>query len=328
MYGGPSQINYLEEISQYSKNGLFAVAGNDDNIIGRYSIKGDKVYNAHETSFILDNEYAIIGLEGSTGTIGNLLYSEEDADAHLNTMLNEIGNRKIILISHTPPYKVLDYAIRFGKEEIGSKALRRFIESNSERIELVICGHAHLQGGNVNYLNGVPVVNCASHDGPYEPGKIALINLQTNNVSINWEFIHDHLQNLMRIPMIAEKRAKVLLDYGITSIEEFCNLPKDHELSMHPSFKYFFDLIQTHAIALLQKRVIIKNKDDTFFEDLRDFNLYFLDAEYDPERTSSGPYGIYLWGCNLTNLYTSIKEFKKKGFVLRNNVLFRFRTIL
>lgn len=37
---------------------------------------------------------------------------------------------------------------------------------------------------------------------------------------------------------------------------------------------------------------------------------------------------IDLWGCNLTNLYTSIKEFKKKGFVLRNNVLFRFRTIL
>ena len=158
--------NYFQKMASHSKFGLCAVAGNDDTITGSRLIRGKKVYNVHEDPLILDN-IAVIGLEGAISNIGLLLYTEKEVKRHLDKMIKKVGNREIILVSHQPPNNILDFAIRFGKRHIGSQSLRSFIEKFAPQIKLVICGHVHSQGGKLEYLGDVPILNCASHDGKY-----------------------------------------------------------------------------------------------------------------------------------------------------------------
>ena len=129
-----------------NKYGLCAIAGNDDFPYMMYAIAGKNVYNIHEKPIHID-DFAFIGLEGATSEIGFLIKSEEEVKAHLNKMLNKVKSKNLIIVSHTPPFEILDFGIRFGSNCIGSTALKEFIEQNSDRVKLVICGHVHSQGG-------------------------------------------------------------------------------------------------------------------------------------------------------------------------------------
>jgi Icc-related predicted phosphoesterase/uncharacterized protein YprB with RNaseH-like and TPR domain len=288
--------NVFEEIAKYSKNGLCVIAGNDDLPFHKLGIMGQNVFSVHKSPYFIDKDIAIIGSEGSTGEIGALLYTEKEVEEHLNNMLKRAGNRKIIIVSHSPPHKILDFAIRFGKRNIGSKALKSFIDANFNRIILVVCGHVHLQGGKEQLYQGVPIVNCASHDREYEPGRIALIELQDHNITTTWKLLHNYLNELMSVYLVGNKRAQVLIDNNILSVKEFYELPIDHELATHPSFKGSFELLQSYAEAVIKDKIIIKKQTNQYYKSLKGKNIYFFDAEYDPEQTSSGPYGIFLLG--------------------------------
>jgi len=293
--------NYFEEIARFSKYGLFAVAGNDDLPFVRYAINGKNVYNVYEKPRIVSN-YVFIGLEGATKPPGILLYSEEQVWDYLNRFADKIPqDKKIIIISHTPPYKLLDIGIRFGVGHIGSTSLRKFIDTYSKRVRIVICGHAHSQGGKSITYKKTHIINCASHDNKGEPGRIAIINInEDNEIKVKWDYIYDKDVpqgglELMSVPLVGPSRAKVLLDAGINNAEQLAELSPNHELAKHPYFRGSFELIINYAKAITRNKPVVIDK-HPFFKNIEEKNIYFFDAEYNPAGTKEGPFGIFLLG--------------------------------
>lgn len=167
--------NYFEELASLARFGLVAVIGNDDGPEARKYVRGNRVYEVH-SSPVLIGDILVVGLEGApkrrgiTG-IGSPLYTERGIREHLQaTSANYRG--PIFVVSHPPPFKVLDRAMRFGDANIGSKALRAFIASD-DRVQLAVCGHCHLHGGKTEQLHCATVINAASHDGKDDLIRIA-----------------------------------------------------------------------------------------------------------------------------------------------------------
>ncbi len=95
--------------------------------------------------------------------------------------------KKLIVLSHTPPYGVLDLALRFGRRHIGSRPLREFLESSANTL-LCVSGHVHSQGARSEKFGNTLVVNAASHDGMGDPGRVATIEITKGAVaSIKWD---------------------------------------------------------------------------------------------------------------------------------------------
>src|SRR6202041_1954470 len=51
----------------------------------------------------------------------------------------QFQKKKLIIISHSPPYGTLDFAVRFGSRNIGSRPLRQFLDSSPNSV-LCVCG--------------------------------------------------------------------------------------------------------------------------------------------------------------------------------------------
>jgi Icc-related predicted phosphoesterase len=173
-------INKFEELAKYSKYGLFGVIGNDCHPHDKVILNGDKVFDLHEQPQIIDN-FIFIGQEGASKDIslpiGYTLYKEEEIRTHLNKMIKGNRDKKIVLISHSPPHDILDTAIRFSRDSggshIGSPAIRKFIERN--KVILTVCGHCHLMGGRFEKIGKKTILNIASHDHNGASGKVAII---------------------------------------------------------------------------------------------------------------------------------------------------------
>ena len=101
---------------------------------------------------------------------------------HIMKEINENSTKNFIIVSHTPPYGILDIGIRFGIKHVGSIALREIINEFSEKIPLVICGHVHSHGGKFEKLNNTYIVNVSSGDDIYDPGNIAYIEVSKNGI--------------------------------------------------------------------------------------------------------------------------------------------------
>jgi Icc-related predicted phosphoesterase len=167
--------NFFEELAKRAKYGLVAIIGNDQGRVARAWIYGENVYDLHGTLFKV-GPFLIMGLEGSTDGLGDSgKYLEGDVKLRLEfvqSMLKQ--DERLIIVSHTPPRGVLDRALRFSEEAVGSLALRDFVEEE-KRVCLVICGHVHSCGGRYERLNNAAIVNVSSHDDAYSRANVALI---------------------------------------------------------------------------------------------------------------------------------------------------------
>jgi len=205
--------NYFEELAKNSRYGLLAVAGNDDLPFIVKAIYGKNVFNIYTQPFVFE-DYVFVGIEGSTKSPGLLLHSEKEIWNKLVRVLEEYPDKKVIIVSHTPPYKILDVGIRFGINHIGSTSLRKFIDKNFKRIKIVFCGHAHSQGGKEVIHKGVTILNCASHDNEGEPGKVCFINL-SDDIETKWDFIYEwgviqkEIHELMKVPLVGYARLQL-----------------------------------------------------------------------------------------------------------------------
>lgn len=294
-----SKINYFQKLGKLSKAGMLVIAGNDDQPFVKLAIKGKNVYDIHNKPKII-RKIAFIGQEGATKAPGFLLHSEIEVKAHLNQTLKRISDRDMVVVSHAPPFHMLDSSVRFGKNRIGSKSLREFIDKHHKRIRLVICGHSHMQGGRSITHKGTKIVNCASHDRCGEPGKVAVIFITGHEIKVYWEYIYESEMSersfqLMRVPLIGYERARILYNHGIKNIKSLANANPNHELSKHPYFIGTFELAINYAQAILKNKPIVVGK-HPFFDGIANKNIYFFDSEYDPEKTKRGKYGIFLLG--------------------------------
>ena len=87
------------------------------------------------------------------------------AKIKFKNMLKNIEGKKIILVTHAPPYKTnLD---KIANSYCGNKSIRNFVEKN--KIDLLICGHLHENFGKEDKINKTKVIN----PGPF--GKILIL---------------------------------------------------------------------------------------------------------------------------------------------------------
>jgi Icc-related predicted phosphoesterase/uncharacterized protein YprB with RNaseH-like and TPR domain len=217
------ETNHFTKIAEYSKTKkVLAVIGNDDSAETKSILVGEHIHDLHETPFLY-NDYCFIGLEGSTSKPGIIVYSEKYVSEHLQNQLRNNVQKKKIIISHPPPYGILDKGIRFAEENegfhnIGSKSLLDVIENNN--IELVVCGHCHSQGGLSQEVNKTLVVNVASHDNSSAEGKFALIDLYSNGeYNLEWHSTTDLIpsESLLNLHGIGHSRNYRLAQAGIST---------------------------------------------------------------------------------------------------------------
>ena len=193
----PPGKNLFEEVAKLSRYGLCAVAGNDDDPAMRGLIAGRNVYSVHSRALVL-GRFAVVGVEGAplfpndtqNRNIGHLLYPERVLSLQAKLWNStEFRDKKLIIVSHAPPFGVLDFAVRFGPRNIGSRPLREFLEASPNSI-LCICGHVHRCGGQSAKLGKALVVNAASHDSPGDPGKVVIIQVKDGTPpAIDWHRI-------------------------------------------------------------------------------------------------------------------------------------------
>lgn len=193
----PARKNHFKEIAKLSRFGLCAVAGNDDPADTRKLITGRNVYPVHSCALVL-GPFAILGADGAplskelgpNYNLGHLLYPERVLALHMGRWnAREFQQKKLIIVSHTPPYGVLDFAVRFGPRKIGSRPLRAFLESSSNSL-LCVCGHVHRCGGQTDRIGMTLVVNAASHDSPGESGRVAIIRIGADDsANVQWHLI-------------------------------------------------------------------------------------------------------------------------------------------
>jgi uncharacterized protein YprB with RNaseH-like and TPR domain len=226
--------NFFESLAGCATHGLCAVVGNDAEAEGRSKsrpisllkevtkarsyIGGENVYNVHCVPVII-GDYAVIGSEGSPpgkefGALGTIVYPESSIARHLRSAAGAVKAKHLVVVSHTPPMGVLDFAIRFGTRHIGSAALRKFLRGR-ENVPLVVCGHVHYSGGQSKRVGLSTIVNAASHDDYGAPGRVALIELQAGRVvGVEWHTLWE----LCSITGIGPERQTRLKAAGIKNV--------------------------------------------------------------------------------------------------------------
>ena len=180
--------DYVKKLGDASRYGLGAILGNDDDPIYKTLLNRDNAFDIHETPMRV-NGFTIIGQEGSSLSdgrgIGHLIYKEGEIEEHLRASLQPENDSPIILVSHTPPYKLLDRSQRFVQDHIGSPAVRRFIAKHKPL--LVFCGHVHSHGGCEARAGPTTVINLASHDSRNSPGRVCVVDISEElKVSTKW----------------------------------------------------------------------------------------------------------------------------------------------
>jgi len=270
LYGGDDigrfekeSVNYFDELSKCAKQRkILAVIGNDDFPEVKRVLSGKNVHDLHEEPFIFQN-FCFIGLEASTSGPAITKYSEREVKEHLARQLHQAEGKRIIILSHTPPYGILDLGIRFAKPDegshhIGSKSLRNFIKSN--RVSLVVCGHCHSHGGLSNQYKNATVVNVSSHDFMDAKGNFAIIEIGSDGrVRIEW---HDTLENLrqdslMRLHSIGTAReARLSTRTGIKTIQDLANVKDLKKLAKKSRFsELFLRKLQLRAKSLVKGKI-------------------------------------------------------------------------
>jgi Icc-related predicted phosphoesterase/uncharacterized protein YprB with RNaseH-like and TPR domain len=256
------QNNYFEELSAYARQKkVLGVIGNDDLPYAKRVLAGRYVHDLHEGPFFFE-DLAFIGIEGCTSGPAIVKYSEAEVRKHLQEQLAQIKEKKLVVLSHTPPHGVLDIGIRFahldkGSHHIGSTALRNFIRRNNATLS--ICGHCHSHGGHSAQYMNTTVVNVSSHDSPGAKGNFAVVEFGPDSrVRVDW---HDTTEgyckdSLFHLHGIGPARESRLSEVGITTIRE---MSKTHDLNrtaVESGFSLnFLRKLQLQARAVLENQV-------------------------------------------------------------------------
>nr|AIF07769.1 RecB family-like nuclease [uncultured marine thaumarchaeote KM3_24_H04] len=330
-------INHFTELAKYTKQKkVLAVIGNDDDGSGKLILQGKNVIDLHEEPFVF-RDFRFMGLEGSTSGPG-ATYSEKFVKNHLKKQYEKINSEfeqldplladvepsRTIIVSHTPPYRILDYGIRFaqhGTHNIGSKSLRNFIDKNYT--DLVVCGHCHSQGGHQEFQRPCHVANVSSHDDINAQGNFALIDIdrdlvtksgaKLSGISIRW-FNTPQLidkNSIQRISGIGPKTAKLFEPVHIRTIQDLAGLKNPRKISQKTNIGLnTLKKLQLKAKSVIEKKIIQLSPLILPTE-----NAIFLDIETDVfcER-------VWLIGAQLNGKFTSFyaKNWKEEKSILQD----------
>jgi len=274
----------FSKLSEYTNSGLvLAVLGNDDFYSFTKSVLNQPgVHDLYNQSLSTDELY-FIGLESSTKGPAFFLHDEEDFSTHLKYQIKHANDKKLIIVSHAPPHRILDRGIRFSDSSenthnISSTALRDFIEEN--QVHLVICGHCHSNGGRFEKNKDTIVVNVASHDTPRAFGNLCLIEiLKDGEIKIEFHSTKDLIPygSPMRLHGIGPYYCERLRSCGIYTIEELTNVGDLNRASSESGISIsYLNKFQARAYSYLNSELVQISQ---FHEP--DYQPIFFDIETD-----------------------------------------------
>lgn len=142
---------------------------------GNHDFVGEKPYLVPDLDWhlLVDDEVTVHGLRiWSTPWCPNLRRWAFQIDDHANDIrVSQIPDGLDILMTHSPPYGVLDFvAPQFGSVHVGDEWLRH--EMDRLNVPTMVCGHIHEQRGveKVELKNGnfTVVINVAHIDEKYD----------------------------------------------------------------------------------------------------------------------------------------------------------------
>jgi len=153
----------LKKLNKLKKK-ILIIHGNheSDKILKKLCQKYENLIFIHKKYHKLDG-YIFLGYGGG----GFSLVEPEfyNTGEKFQKLINKNRDKKIILITHAPPYKTkLDLIVG---SHCGNKTLKHFIVKN--KVDLYICGHLHENFGKIDNVKGTEIIN----PGPY--GKIIRI---------------------------------------------------------------------------------------------------------------------------------------------------------
>jgi Icc-related predicted phosphoesterase len=132
--------NYYKRVLRDSGKPIVFVMGNDDGILGSGSAwvtdKGIVDINQRRAKL---GKYSFVGYHYTSPFVGGTFEKTEDEQEKDFRTLAKLIDENTVLITHGPPWGILDTASD-GKN-VGSKALRYFIETRPPRLHLF--GHIH-----------------------------------------------------------------------------------------------------------------------------------------------------------------------------------------
>jgi len=121
-------------------------------------------------------------------------FKEDEIYDQLLCLCRSLPNKKVILLTHTPPYRILDkvepervewakasYGETAKEGSVGSLGLRRFIEDYQPVIS--VFGHIHESKG-IQLVNGTTCINVGCFD---ERGEFASVNVQNGKIDCKFE---------------------------------------------------------------------------------------------------------------------------------------------
>ena len=255
--------NYFTDLAEYTvAKKVLGVVGNDDTTEVKSILQGKNVVDLHEESFVR-SEFGFMGLEGSTSGPALLSHTEPYVRAHLKKQYKKVRSKKLIIVSHTPPYDTLDVGLRFASQKdkthrIGSKSLRDFIQAHDVR--LVVCGHAHTQGGVSRNFDDTMIANVSSHDDRGALGNFALIDIDSEyNVHIRWSDTSSmaDLDSLLRINGVGSARHEKFSLANIRTVSDLAKATNFQKISTSTGIPEWF-VARAHlgAKSFVEQRII------------------------------------------------------------------------
>ncbi len=226
VYGGDDVVrfgpgsNSWAALAARTRFGLAGVIGNDCLRLHARAFDQPNCHDLDRAPLVLPG-LAILGLGGAprdeAGAIGYTLYTREEATEQLERQLAQVGRRKVLLVSHAPPFGVLDIAVRFGVAHVGSSVVRAFLDR--PQVRGVVCGHVHSHGGQVESIGETVVVNIASHDNLSASLKYAIMDWDGRHFTVTPGIARDN-DAITRVPGIGSVTAQRLALGGIASVRE------------------------------------------------------------------------------------------------------------
>ncbi len=144
----------LRRLNKLNKK-IIMVHGNheDASTYSKYSRIFKNIIFIHKNHFI-ENNILFLGYGGGGFSQRDKEF-EQFAKTRFKDIINHNKNKKIILITHAPPYGTK--VDKLGRNYAGNKSIRKFIENNS--IDLHICGHLHENFGKEDKIGKIKVIN-------------------------------------------------------------------------------------------------------------------------------------------------------------------------
>jgi Icc-related predicted phosphoesterase len=177
-------IHFLKWFSKQPFKYKIFIAGNHDRFLENHSSMADEIiskYIEHGVVYLNNSsfEYERLKFYGTPhqpyffGWAFNVPDSEK-----LKNIYQQIPDDTDILLTHCPPYGILDkshepnYTNPTGENNLGSKELREVLDEKTGRgckIKIVAFGHIHGDGGKKEKIDDTLYINASLCDERYDP---------------------------------------------------------------------------------------------------------------------------------------------------------------